>query len=229
MIHIHDSHLTINSSLTSLTINSSLTSLTITSLTSQSTHNLRLIRVIIRAHDTHRTIQRTTTQQLTRAVPTNAEDASTRLVRRHRSVAAARLFLFLLLLHVETTRMDPQILVRVERANAHYNSTTNTNTHTSSRSSPRRTPFRSETTCSTAPLSESSTPPKSESTSRSRNSTRTRCSPPSTTECGCSSDPSPNPSQAGHAIRHHTQRNALPPACGPASNPRIEGRSSSRR
>ena len=28
MIHIHDSHLTINSSLTSLTINSSLTSLT---------------------------------------------------------------------------------------------------------------------------------------------------------------------------------------------------------
>ena len=221
MIHIHDSHLTINSSLTSLTINSL--------LTSQSTHNLRLIRVIIRAYDTHRTIQRTTTQQLTRAVPANAEDATTRLVRRHRSVATTRLFLLLLLLHVETTRMDPQILVRVERANAHYNSTTNTNTHTSSRSNPRRTPFRSETTCSTAPLSESSTPPKSESTSRSRNSTRTRCSPPSTTECGCSSDPSPNPSQAGHAIRHHTQRNALPPACGPASNPRIEGRSSSRR
>ena len=109
----------------------------------------RLRRIVVGADDAHGAVQRAATQQLSRSVPTDTEDTPACFVGNYGSGISA--FLLLLLLHTETARMDPEILVRVEGADTDYGMK-DSNPYVSAHSNRRRRLFRWETTCNTTRL-----------------------------------------------------------------------------
>ena len=110
---------------------------------------VRFRRIVVGADDAHGTVQGAATQQLSRPVPTDTEDTSTRFVGNNGSGISP--FLLLFLLHTETAWMDPEILIRVEGTDTDYRMK-HSNRYVVARSIRRRRLFRWETTCSTTRL-----------------------------------------------------------------------------